>query len=78
MEEEIDIHQFIANVEMAGCVALESETFEGENITTLLSRNGKRRVFIITTDGSVTKDIAIDYLFDLELADMVDAFFPKS
>ena len=77
MEDGVDVHRFINNVEATGCIILQSEDFEGESVTTILSRNGKRRVFINTTDETTTKDVAIDWLFDLELADHVDAFFPK-
>jgi hypothetical protein len=75
---DIPIEPFLQNIEALGCVPLDPPiSMDGDTIKVYLSRNGKSRVFINTTDETMSREEAEDFLWDLELGDMVDAVLPR-
>jgi len=73
----VNVRNFINNVEAAGCF-MENELykFEGETFVVFRSFVKNYRVFINITDEEISLDTAVGYLWDLEMGDKVQSFFP--
>lgn len=66
------VNIFIQDIIDNGCIWLEHHNDDGEKIDWYLSARGKRKVQINITDEEITTTTIQEYLWLLELADLID------
>ncbi len=73
--DEQDVIVFLEMIQDQGCKILEDHTDDGFRTLRVLSRNGKTKVLIDASEETIHIATAIEYLFQLELGDLVAALY---
>uniref|UniRef100_UPI00404AF9CC hypothetical protein n=1 Tax=Flavobacterium sp. TaxID=239 RepID=UPI00404AF9CC len=68
---EIDTVLFRNIIEDRGCFCVFEDVVNGITVSHYFPNNSSKRVLIVTSDEFISKNTAINHLFDLELQDII-------